>query len=311
MAGLVEPGRKRAAILFADLQSSASLSRRLPTATYFGLIGDLIAAIDGVVGNYGGGVGKHAGDGVTAFFLVDDLGSPSAAARVALESARDISVVTRDTAKASGEETGLIDADDCKVNVAVHWGGTLYMGQLVTGGRLEITALGDEVNECARIQESARDGEILVSKAVVEHLGGDDAAALGIDPDSVLYRTVSELPGASVRRGRTPAPFRSPPSDRPRCPIGVGRVRPPRPSRGARRRGLIGRGLLLRRMPALPAPLNGGMRLRAPAPGRTVVPALHEAMCSSHHRRADSPVKRGTEKGTRGGESRPSVAPLR
>jgi class 3 adenylate cyclase len=199
MAGLVDPGRKRAAILFADLQSSASLSRRLPTATYFRLIGDLIAAIDGVVGNYGGVVGKHAGDGVTAFFLVDDLGSPSAAARVALESARDISVVTRDTAKASGEETGLIDSDDCKVNVAVHWGGTLYMGQLVTGGRLEITALGDEVNECARIQESARDGEILVSKAVVEHLGAADAADLGIDPDSVLYRTVAELPGASEK----------------------------------------------------------------------------------------------------------------
>jgi class 3 adenylate cyclase len=199
MAGLVEPGRKRAAILFADLQSSARLSRRLPTASYFRLIGDLIAAIDEVVGKHGGVIGKHAGDGVTAFFLVDDLGSPSTAARVALESARDISIVTRDAAKSLGEESGLIDPDDCKVNVAVHWGGTLYMGQLVTGGRLEITALGDEVNECARIQESAQDGEILVSKAVVEHMGGDDAAAIGIDPDSVLYRTLAELPDASEK----------------------------------------------------------------------------------------------------------------
>jgi class 3 adenylate cyclase len=199
MAGLVEPGRKRAAILFADLQSSARLSRRLPTASYFRLIGDLIAATDEVVGKHGGVIGKHAGDGVTAFFLVDDLGSPSTAARVALESARDISIVTRDAAKSLGEESGLIDPDDCKVNVAVHWGGTLYMGQLVTGGRLEITALGDEVNECARIQESAQDGEILVSKAVVEHMGGDDAAAIGIDPDSVLYRTLAELPDASEK----------------------------------------------------------------------------------------------------------------
>jgi class 3 adenylate cyclase len=199
MAGLVDPGRKRAAILFADLQSSASLSRRLPTASYFRLIGDLIAAMDQVVGKHSGVIGKHAGDGVTAFFLVDDLGSPSAAARVALESAREISMVTRDSAKTLGEESGLIHPDDCKVNVAVHWGGTLYMGQLVTGGRLEITALGDEVNECARIQESAQDGEILVSKAVVEHMGADDAAALGIDPDSVLYRTVAELPGGSEK----------------------------------------------------------------------------------------------------------------
>jgi class 3 adenylate cyclase len=202
MAGLVEPGRKRAAILFADLQSSASLSRRLPTATYFRLIGNLIASIDEVVGRYGGVVGKHAGDGVTAYFLVDDLGSPSAAARIALEAARDISIVARDTAKEVADETGLIDPDDCKVNVAVHWGGTLYMGQLVTGGRLEITALGDEVNECARLQQAAQEGEILVSKAVIEHLGGDDAAALGIDPDGVLYRTVAELPGAPEKARR-------------------------------------------------------------------------------------------------------------
>jgi class 3 adenylate cyclase len=199
MARLMDPGRKRAAILFADLQSSARLSRRLPTASFFRLIGELTAAIDRVVGDHGGVVGKHAGDGVTAFFLVDDLESPSLAARAALESARDISIVIRDTAKSLGEETGLIDPDDCRVNVAVHWGGTLYMGQLVTGGRLEITALGDEVNECARIQESAQEGETLVSKAVVEHLSSDDAAALEIDPDSVLYRTVSELPGASEK----------------------------------------------------------------------------------------------------------------
>ncbi len=161
------------------------------------MIGDLTAAIDEVVGKHGGVIGKHAGDGVTAFFLVDDLGSPSAAARAALESARDIAVAARDASKSLGEDTGLIDADDCRVNVAVHWGGTLYIGQLLTGGRLEITALGDEVNECARIQESAQEGETLVSKAVVEHLDGDDADALGIDPDSVLYRTVAELAGAS------------------------------------------------------------------------------------------------------------------
>jgi class 3 adenylate cyclase len=199
MARLMDPGRKRAAILFADLQSSARLSRRLPTSSYFRLIGALTAAIDEVVGNHGGVIGKHAGDGVTAFFLVDDLGSPSLAARAALESARDITLAARDAAKSLGEETGLIDPDDCRVNVAVHWGGTLYIGQLVTGGRLEITALGDEVNECARIQESAQEGETLVSKAVVEHLSGDDAAGLEIDPDSVLYRTVSELPGASEK----------------------------------------------------------------------------------------------------------------
>ena len=38
MARLVEPGRREAAILFADVQSSGALSRRLPSSTYFEFI---------------------------------------------------------------------------------------------------------------------------------------------------------------------------------------------------------------------------------------------------------------------------------
>jgi class 3 adenylate cyclase len=111
-------------------------------------------------------------------------------------------IAARDAAKEIGEESGLIDPDECLVNVGLHWGGTLYMGQLVTGGRLEVSALGDEVNECARIQESVRDGSTLASKSIIEHLDDEDARALGIDPDGVVYRTVAELPGATDKAAR-------------------------------------------------------------------------------------------------------------
>lgn len=72
----------------------------------------------------------------------------------------------------------------------------------MTGGRLEVTALGDEVNHAARIQEAARDGSVLVSKVLIEHLNEDDAARLGIDPDALLYRPVSELPSATEKARR-------------------------------------------------------------------------------------------------------------
>ena len=202
MTHLVEPRRRQAAVMFADLQDSAVLSRRLPSAAYFKLICQITTAVDEVVGKHTGIVGKHAGDGVTAFFLSDDLGSPSEAARAAISAARDVIIAGRDAAKSVSEETGLIDPDDCQMNVGVHWGGTLYMGQLVTGGRLEVTALGDQVNEGARIQESARDGAILASKALIEHLTDDDAAGLGLEPGGVLYRTVADLPGASEKAKR-------------------------------------------------------------------------------------------------------------
>jgi class 3 adenylate cyclase len=76
------------------------------------------------------------------------------------------------------------------------------MGQLVTGGRLEVTALGDRVNECARIQQVARDGQILATKSLIEHRTDEDAKVLDIDPDGVVYRTVGELVDADEKAVR-------------------------------------------------------------------------------------------------------------
>ena len=69
MARLTNPGRHAAAILFADVQSSGALSRRLPSAVYFRMIRSLISAIDDVIVLHKGIPGRPAGDGATAFFL--------------------------------------------------------------------------------------------------------------------------------------------------------------------------------------------------------------------------------------------------
>jgi class 3 adenylate cyclase len=196
MARLVEPGRRRAAILFADLQSSTDLSRRLPSAAYFRLVRAATTAIDDVIVRRLGIVGKHAGDGVTAFFLEEDLGDVSAAARAAVEAAREIPGAAYEAAAALTEDDDLIEiVSSYRINVGLHWGGALYMGQVVTGGRLEVTALGDAVNDCARIQQTARDGELLASKDLVERLSREDAATLGVDPEALVYELVGEIEG--------------------------------------------------------------------------------------------------------------------
>src|SRR5918998_3856790 len=100
MARLLEPGRERVAILFADLQRSSGLSRSLSSRVYFEFIRALTTAIDAEVIERLGTVGKHAGDGVTAFFLSHDLGSDSGAARAAIESAHAV----RAAARRTGEE---------------------------------------------------------------------------------------------------------------------------------------------------------------------------------------------------------------
>lgn len=187
MAELIEPGRRNAAVLFADVEGSTDRSRRLPSARYFEIVRTLNTELDAAILEQGGIVGKHAGDGVSAFFLADQVGTISGAASAGIAAARRMH-------DAAGDIEG-----EWRINIGVHWGATLYMGQIATSGRLEVTALGDEVNECARIQEAARGGQLLASKPLLERLDPGDAAALGIDPAAIEYCLVTELPGAGEK----------------------------------------------------------------------------------------------------------------
>jgi class 3 adenylate cyclase len=183
-----EPARRPAAVLFADLEASTTLSRRLSSRGYFELIRDLTDLIDSAVIAHFGIPGAHAGDGGSALFLVADFdGSESAAARAAIETARAI--------RAGSAELGPHGAQ-IKVNAGLHWGATLMVGQVSSGGRLEVTALGDQMNECARIQSAASDGAILASKDLVERLDSDDGLATDIDAYTLAYTLVAELDGA-------------------------------------------------------------------------------------------------------------------
>ena len=88
-----------------------------------------------------------------------------------------------------------------RLNIGLHWGATLTVGQISTMGRLDVTAMGDEMNECARIESAATEGAVLASKNLIERLAAEDAAALGLDPDEIVYRTVAELvPDGKVAR---------------------------------------------------------------------------------------------------------------
>jgi class 3 adenylate cyclase len=193
MAALTEPARRPGVVLFCDLEDSGVHSRRLPSKAYFEMIRDLTTAIDEAVIEGGGIVGKHVGDGVSAFFLAEQAGGEGEAARGAVEAARRIQRVVAELKSESGPVL---------VNIGVHWGATLVIGQVVTGGRLEVTALGDEVNQAARIQEVCRGGGTLVSKDVVERLDPADTAELGVDPATAAYEILGEIPGASEKAQR-------------------------------------------------------------------------------------------------------------
>ncbi len=200
MARLADPGQHAAAILFADVEQSGMLSRHVPSARYFALIRRLTNAMDQAIVERTGIVGKHAGDGASGFFLADDLGSGEAAIEAAIEAAREIMVA----AEAAGNELriDLPGSEPVRINAGVHWAPAAYIGQVATEGRLEVTALGDEVNECARIQEAARGGALLASKTALELISPEVARALGLDAEHLRYTTVAEIPDVSDKARR-------------------------------------------------------------------------------------------------------------
>jgi class 3 adenylate cyclase len=145
----------------------------------------------------GGLVGRHAGDGFVAFFLAEHAGSESAAARSCIAASQNLRAALADVAQDCGLEAG-----EVTLRFGLHWGSTLYVGQVMTQGRSEVTALGDEVNETARIEACASGGRALASKALVERLAPHDAAAIGIDVALATYAPLSELATATEKARR-------------------------------------------------------------------------------------------------------------
>lgn len=193
-------GRRPAAILFADLEGSTALARRMSTAGYFSLGRGLVRAADESVIEAGGIVGRHAGDGVVAFFPAQTAGSESAAAAACIAAARSLRARVPGIAEHHGLAPG-----DLVLRFGLHWGSTLYMGAISTGGRAEVTALGDEVNVAARIEACATGGLVLASRDLLERLDPAAAGAAGLEPATLRYTTLGELPTA-VARARRDAP---------------------------------------------------------------------------------------------------------
>jgi class 3 adenylate cyclase len=197
MLQVAKAGRRPAAILFADLEASSPLARRLSTSGYFALGRRLVRASDHCIIEAGGLPGRHAGDGVVAFFLAETAGSESAAARACVGAARALRDALADVAARSE-----LQPEDVVMRFGLHWGSTLYVGSITTGGRSEVTALGDEVNEAARIEACATGGRALASKALVERLDPGDAEALGLDPDHITYTSLADLDTATEKARR-------------------------------------------------------------------------------------------------------------
>ncbi len=197
MQSVAKPSRRPAAILFADLEASSPLARRLSTASYFALGRRLVRAADQCVIDAGGLVGRHVGDGVVAFFLAETAGSESAAARACVTAARALRASLGEVAERS---------DLAPEDVSPAFRPALGIEALRRPDH-DVRPLGDQRarrrGQRDRPHRGLRQrGRALASKDLLERLEPEDAAALDLNPDEATYVLLGDLDTATEKARR-------------------------------------------------------------------------------------------------------------
>jgi ABC-type oligopeptide transport system substrate-binding subunit/class 3 adenylate cyclase len=150
--------RKVVTAVFADLVGSTVLGERLDPEEVKLIVGEAVARIVHAVEAFGGTVKDLAGDGVLALF-----GAPVSHEDDAERAVRAAVRVTQDVAAYAGEVEAAWGVEGFGVRVGVHTG-SVVLGPIGAGQRVEYAAFGDTVNTAARLQSAAEPGQVLVGQ---------------------------------------------------------------------------------------------------------------------------------------------------
>ncbi len=142
--------RKVVTIVFADLTGSTSLHERLDAESVRRFMDAYYQAMRGAVESHGGTVTQLLGDGVKAVF-----GAPRVAEDDAIRAVHAAVAMQRAFAELAEAQAGAVGRTGLRVAVNT--------GEVVATEGAEI--IGDPVNVAARLQEQARDGDVVIGEA--------------------------------------------------------------------------------------------------------------------------------------------------
>lgn len=197
----IEEGRLvELTMLFADLSSFTELTGRLGAEGTYRVVDKYLREAADVLAARGAYIDKFIGDAVMAFFNVPVKRPDHAAA--AVDAARELQRRLPSLSKELGQELR------ASIGIAT---GFARVGRLGSDDVKDYTAIGDVVNQAARLQAQARAGEILVSDAVYAAVAAGHPGARpetlvlkGFREPAVAYRLKED--GAAAQPGPPPAP---------------------------------------------------------------------------------------------------------
>jgi class 3 adenylate cyclase/CheY-like chemotaxis protein/GAF domain-containing protein len=161
------PRKCQAAVLFADLRNYTNLTERIGVEAMLEyVLKRFIAVVTDIVYANEGTVDKLLGDGILAVFGVpipqDD--APQRALSTAMLIWRAMNMLHDGWLRDLGQ--------DITAGMGLTWG-EVIAGNIGSAQRVDYTVIGDPVNIAARLASIASAGEILVSQALAEAVGGD------------------------------------------------------------------------------------------------------------------------------------------
>jgi adenylate cyclase len=140
---LIEAQERDVTVMFVDIRDFTSLAERSSPDEIVALLTDFFELVVPLVKRHRGHANKFLGDGVLAVFGAPER-VPDHAIR-AVQAAADIVEAVEDRL-----------GDDLRIGVGIN-SGTVVVGSVGGGGRLEFTVVGDPVNVAARVETATRD----------------------------------------------------------------------------------------------------------------------------------------------------------
>lgn len=169
------------ALMFTDLGGSTALYARKGDPRAYSLVRQHFNIIFGAVDEAGGAVVKTIGDAVMAVFSTG-----AGAVKAALESQKRI--------QQFNHERGLDDDEHLRLKVGVHAGPTLAV---TLNDRLDY--FGTVVNAAARVQGLARNGEIVVTRQILDDTGVRALLPGALPSETLVLRGLDDQPFDMVR----------------------------------------------------------------------------------------------------------------
>ena len=205
----IEGERKLVTVLFADVANYTAMSERLDPEEVHRIMDGCFKILMDEIHRYDGTINQFTGDGVMALFgaPLAHEDHPQRACYAALSIQKAMG--------GYGEEV----KKDCDVEFKMRIGlntGLVIVGSIGDDLRMDYTAVGDTTNLAARIQASAKAGEVWMSRETrtisQDYIQNEPVGELPLkgkaEPQPV-YRVISERPGvhtrfeAGLRRGMT------------------------------------------------------------------------------------------------------------